>query len=298
MAKTRVKAFVQAGWMACLTIFVACKSDGAGSRNSEHRSVSAVEEKSLVAEEKPVPAPKLDIPEEMVLIPGAEIRFDRAGDADAKPTELVRIDPFLIDRLEATVAEYLACRESGACTSPIDRTPQCNVSRARQDHPINCISWHEAQRYCASKNKRLPSSAEWELAARGTDQRHYPWGNAGPAEQLCWQGRKKKTRDTTCPVGSFAEGSSPYGVLDMAGNVAEWTSTIVDGVYPQPAYDTRGGGYFWEQLDSLSPDDTSVRADSSGGLAAGATDPLVGVRCARSVPSRVTEAPLEPSGGR
>ena len=269
-----------------MTTLLATAACGSSTKSAESASAPPNVEEISANKEGPAPPRQPDVPSEMVLVPGAELRFERPDDGEVRTsTGVIKINSFLVDKLEATVAEYLACRDSGQCTSAIARMPQCNAAqkKGRIEHPINCISWHEAQRYCASKNKRLPTAAEWELAARGTDQRHYPWGNALPAEQLCWQGRLRKQRETTCPVGRFPEGASPYGVLDMAGNVAEWTSTALEGVYPKPVYDTRGGGYLWEQLDSLSPDETAVRADSEGGLNASASDPQVGVRCARSL---------------
>ncbi len=107
------------------------------------------------------------------------------------------------------------------------RGPDSDVA-AKQDHPVTCISWHDAQAFCVwatrvtGETVVLPSEAAWEKAARGTDGRIYPWGNEPPTEHLC--NFAGKVGDTTA-VGSYPAGASPYGALDMAGNVWEWTAT-------------------------------------------------------------------------
>ena len=142
-------------------------------------------------------------------------------DAPSQPVHGVALSSFCIDRTEVTVAAYDACAAAG-CTAP-DTGRACNQGIVgREDHPINCVDWNQARAYCQSLGADLPTEAQWEYAARGSDGRTYPWGNDVPASQLCWSGAGT-TRMTTCAVGSFPSGVSPFGLVDMAGNVWEWT---------------------------------------------------------------------------
>ncbi|MBI2394617.1 MAG: SUMF1/EgtB/PvdO family nonheme iron enzyme [Deltaproteobacteria bacterium] len=150
-------------------------------------------------------------------------------------------------RTEVTVAAYARCVAKGACTEPDaydEKARQwCNWKRAgRDDDPINCVDHAQAAAYCAFVGGRLPSEAEWEWSARGYEQATtYPWGSDEPAGRACWDGPGNQVsdeREGTCPVGSFKDGANPKGVLDLAGNVWEWTSTESGG----KAID-KGGGY-------------------------------------------------------
>jgi len=96
----------------------------------------------------------------------------------------------------------------------------CNADvPGREAHPVDCVSFFDAAAYCAWASKRLPSEEEWELAARGTEGRRFPWGEASPVGRDCWN------RGSSCPVGSFPQGHSPLGVDGLAGNVSEWTES-------------------------------------------------------------------------
>lgn len=101
------------------------------------------------------------------------------------------------------------------------RGPQSDVQQ-KANHPVTCIAWRDAVAFCAWAQVRLPAEAEWEKAARGTDGRLYPWGNSKPDQERC--NFNMNVKDTT-PVGHYPKGASPYGLLDLAGNMWEWTST-------------------------------------------------------------------------
>jgi formylglycine-generating enzyme required for sulfatase activity len=159
--------------------------------------------------------------EEMQAVPAGEFLMgstDPEADADEGPAARIRVEAFWIDRVEVTNARYTACVEAGACTVPVGPSFR---DATRADHPVSLVSWAQATTYCRWVGKRLPSEAEWEKAARGVDARRFPWGasyEAGRANAGYTAG--------TEPVGRQPAGASPYGVLDMAGNVWEWTSSL------------------------------------------------------------------------
>jgi formylglycine-generating enzyme required for sulfatase activity len=221
----------------------------------------------------------------MVYVPGGT--FDMGPPQSVtmgKAPHRTQVAPFFLDRTEVTVAAYLACVRARGCAAS-EHQPGCNATakKPRLQHPMNCITKVQAERYCAAQGKRLPSEAEWEFAARGTDGRNYPWGNEAAGEQLCWQGRAGGISKNTCPVGSFPDGASPFGALDMAGNVAEWTSTEVTGTAAPGAFHTRGGGYWLEPIDLASPEWSSIRADQSEPFSDDDAISTLGVRCAKNL---------------
>jgi len=154
---------------------------------------------------------------------------------------MVTVGAFVFDRTEVTAAAYAACVASGKCT-PAET--YCNAGVAgRENHPINCVDWEQATAYCAAQGRRLPTEEEWEYAARGADVRLFPWGNTAPSNQLCWNGEGNDlgegNRHSTCAVGSYPSGNSPFGLADMSGNVWEWTSSA----YDSSARVVRGGSW-------------------------------------------------------
>ena len=195
-----------------------------------------------------------------------------------KPVHEVNISAFLLDKYEVTVEAYQACVKEKKCTKthwvtwknidPKDAkfwTKFCNlVQPGREKHPMNCLSHSNANAYCMWAGKRLPTAAEWEYAARGKESNKYPWGNDDPTPEhanvcgkdcrsnLIAKGKRwgKMFDDTdphpeTAPVGSYKKGASPFGVMDMAGNVWEWTNDWFSmGYYKSsPKEDPKGPGY-------------------------------------------------------
>jgi len=157
------------------------------------------------------------------------------------PMHTVYLDGFWIDKYEVTNGRYALCVADGACTAP-----WVNFSNTREEYygnpefdnyPVIMVDWWQASTYCEWAGGRLPTEAEWEKAARGTDGRRYPWGNdpitenkANFCDVNCTREHANPAFDDgfadTAPVGSYPNGASPYGVMDMAGNVWEWTSSI------------------------------------------------------------------------
>jgi iron(II)-dependent oxidoreductase len=188
----------------------------------------------------------------MARIEGGPFRMgsDR-GLADERPVHQVTLKPFLIDRLPVTNAEFAAFLERiGGFTNARgehlfdwddgDARIHKVDGRWRADtgfelHPANEMTWFGARDYCEARGKRLPTEAEREFAARGRDGRTYPWGEAPPDAT---RARYGVGWIQTVPVGSFPKGATPEGVLDLAGNVHEWTASIMRA-YPYRADDGR-----------------------------------------------------------
>jgi formylglycine-generating enzyme required for sulfatase activity len=165
----------------------------------------------------------------MVYIPAGKFRMgsqDNNKDAydDEKPQHEVYLDGFWIDLTPITNATYRNAVEAGACTKPNDTTYYGNQKYA--NHPVVNVDWHQAQAYSKWVGGRLPSEAEWEKAARGTDGRTYPWGEGIDCKRANYKGKlfNQVCKGETTAVGEYLEGASPYGVLDMAGNVWEWVN--------------------------------------------------------------------------
>jgi len=223
----------------------------------------------------------------MVRVPGATFKmgFD-GGSASEGPAHDATVESFFLDVHEVTSGEYRACFERKQCQPP-GEGEFCNGLRPERDkHPINCVDKQSAEAYCAFKGKRLPTEAEWELAARGTDGRLYPWGNAEPnQDRLCWKRLDEKLG--TCEVGVHPTGASPYGLMDMSGNVFEWTSSSFcryGEACASEQFAGRGGSW-----DYSNP--ANVRATSRAGGPPGHKRDLLGFRCAKDAAPRQPPSP-------
>ena len=169
----------------------------------------------------------------MDLVPAGEFTMGyNKGYDDEKPEHLVYLDDYYIDRYEVTVAQFRKCVKAKSCKESDFFNSQdykyCNYGQTGRDkHPMNCVSWHGLKAYCEWSDKRLPTEAEWEKAARGTDKRLYPW-NSIPEPSCDYAVMPEEGdgcgKDKTFEVGSKPKGVGPYGTMDLLGNVWEWCS--------------------------------------------------------------------------
>jgi formylglycine-generating enzyme required for sulfatase activity len=172
----------------------------------------------------------------LVRIPAGEFPM---GSADrASPPHTVYLDDYWIDKTEVSNAQYAMCVAEGECTLPANNRSSLRESyydnAEYADYPVIFVGWEQAATYCAWADRHLPTEAQWEKAARGTDGRIYPWGNTfdGTLLNYCdascqnsWKdGRFEDGYIETSPIGEYPRGASPFGVLDMAGNVFEWVA--------------------------------------------------------------------------
>lgn len=225
------------------------------------------------------------------------------------PQHTVHLDAFYIDKQEVTNQAYRAFVAATSHRQPTFWNDPRQLADPTQ--PVVGVSWHDAQAFCTWQGKRLPSEAEWEKAARGTDGRRYPWGNEWDAKRLHtadaiagktldsfavwirWQRTMSSGSDAARPaaVGSYPKGASPYGVLDMGGNVWEWVADWYDPDYyaSSPARNPtgpesgttkviRGGG--WDVPQTIPV--TWLREQFIPPTFAGS--PVTGFRCAATTP--------------
>jgi formylglycine-generating enzyme required for sulfatase activity len=202
---------------------------------------------------------------------------------DEKPLHTVYLDAFWIDQTEVTNAMYAKCVQDAKCSQP-GSTTHYNDSKYT-NHPIVYVSWNDAKIYCEWAGRRLPTEAEWEKAARGTDGRIFPWGNKLPDNNLV--NYNGDIGDTT-EVGKYPNGASPYGALDMAGNVAEWSSDWYSNTYYQssPSSNPLGPGsgqYRVLRGGSWDADAYAVRSAKREMFGPTAGGDTFGFRCAMSV---------------
>ncbi len=164
---------------------------------------------------------------EMVRIPAGEFLMgdDASAFAPEKPGHVVYLDEYWVDRTEVTNAQFRACVEAGVCPEP---GLWWNEELNGDDQPV-LVPWESANTYCEWVGARLPTEAEWEKSVRGTDGRTWPWGNE--FESRANLSGNEDGYGGTAPVGSFPGDVSPYGLLDAAGNAAEWVSDWFDPEY-------------------------------------------------------------------
>jgi formylglycine-generating enzyme required for sulfatase activity/tRNA A-37 threonylcarbamoyl transferase component Bud32 len=179
----------------------------------------------------------------MVYVPEGEFPMGSPDDTfsyDEHPQHTASMDAFWIDQTEVTNAMYAACVKAGNCQKPHESKSNSRAlyygNSQFDNYPVIDVDWYQASSYCQWAGAHLPTEAQWEKAARGTDKRTYPWGDDSPSCSLAnyWGGKGNiSCVGDTSKVGSYPSGASPYGALDMAGNVWEWTADWYDsGYYP------------------------------------------------------------------
>jgi eukaryotic-like serine/threonine-protein kinase len=223
---------------------------------------------------------------------------DPLAEPEEKPQRTVYVNAFWIDQTDVTNAMYAKCVQAGVCLPPSDTSsathPSYYGNSEFDSYPVIWVSWDLAIAYCTWVGRRLPTDTEWEKAARGPHGRIYPWGNSAPHEDLL--NYNDNVGDTTA-VGSYPKGASPYGALDMTGDVSQWVNEwssyfqkaiIIEENKPVPfgtSGSVRAYGYY-PALRGASWNDNDVyaRAASHG------WDSLIdvadsnGFRCATSSP--------------
>jgi formylglycine-generating enzyme required for sulfatase activity/Tfp pilus assembly protein PilF len=215
--------------------------------------------------------PEDQIPAGMVYVPAGEFTF---GDPDYGTPRKEFVKGFFMDRTEVTGAQYEAYVQATGASPPGSWRGSNTCPQALRDQAVHNISWYEAAEYARWAGKRLPTEAEWEKAARGPDGRRYPWGNR-------YERRRANCKDSHgrmgTAVGQFPLGASPYGCLDMAGNVWEWT---LDRERPYSAARIMRGGATYSTPDDLLA--YRRQAAPAAGSSFGALN-MTGFRCARSL---------------
>jgi formylglycine-generating enzyme required for sulfatase activity len=256
----------------------------------------------------------------MVFVPAGEFTMgSENGASDEKPVHQVYLDAFWIDQTEVTNAMFAKFIDDTGYETDAEKKgksyvyqggswievnganwlhpsgPNSDIS-GRERHPAIHVSWNDAVEYCEWRDDRLPTEAEWEKAARGTDERTYPWGNEFDGTKLnfcdknCTLGKVDKNIDDgyidTAPVGSYENGKSPYSLYDMAGNIWEWVSNWYD-VYLYPGGDKNASSNFGKthrvlRGGSWGNSENNVRSANRGWFTPTFTSNFIGFRCVRS----------------
>jgi formylglycine-generating enzyme required for sulfatase activity len=253
----------------------------------------------------PTPEPIItDLGNRMLFVPpGLSVMGLDEGERDEQPARPIELDAYFIDETEVTVAQYAECVAAGECRQPLAAAENYYGDPNFDDYPVIFVNWYDAQAFCEWRGVRLPSEAEWEKAASfdpATNSKFvYPWGELfdGTNLNFCDVNCTSSDRDVdvndgyrfSAPVGTYANGRSPIGAYDMAGNVMEWVSDWYAFRYYQEGPDTNPMGPPEGEFKSFRGGSWLSSADEVVSAARANFDPLVnqsnlGFRCAMSAP--------------
>jgi formylglycine-generating enzyme required for sulfatase activity len=255
---------------------------------AQEATAASAEEATETPTEAPSPTvpPAPAVTDIMVEVPaGPFMMGNDEGDREDRPVHEVDLPAYEIDKFEVTNTDYSAFVQATGYQTDAEKQGKQSwrdaFKEGRESHPVVKVSWNDAVAYCEWAGKRLPTEAEWEKAARGTEALRFPWGNE-------WDPSKANVKETglrsTAVVGSFGSGASPYGVEDMVGNAWEWTgdwyqaypgNSAGDRYYGEQCRVTRGGGWFDDE-----PQATTFNRNC--GVPDKTINDDLGFRCARS----------------
>lgn len=282
-----------AGWVVFVLLAVACGGTTPEAAPPPSAPTPDAPRTPKPATDDDEPAATDECPEGMTRVAGGALFLgspEGQGDANERPEHEVKVADFCLDLREVSVADFGACVQNAICEPlPTDArsmdkksdsdvkamSQACSARQSDGQLPATCVSADDAERYCRWKGHRLPSEAEWEMAATGgADRLAFPWGSTPPSDdKLCWL--KKRA----CHVGSAAK--EAFGLYDMAGNVSEWTeSTWVQ--YPAASQKggsrlvIRGGNYTSSKPEQVRPEARQPRFRET-------REPTLGFRCAKSL---------------
>ena len=237
-----------------------------------------------------------DLTDGMILVPPGPFGMgcvdgDTLCSSNEKPFHEVTLSPYMVDITEVTLLRYSECVDAGGCSEPDSSLGGCLWGAGADDQPVNCATWHQADEYCVWAGKRLCTAAEWEKAARGTDGRIYPWGDL---QASCALAIMKEGVISGCgalgptTVASILEAVSPYGALDMAGNISEWVSDNYSSAYylASPSKDPKGPPFATSKSfrgGDYEKDAKGVRCSARDFLQPTSFQPNVGFRCCQDI---------------
>ena len=274
--------------MAAVSFLSACPANGQEALGKWSVRATAV---SVYA----TPMPLATIPAGWFLMgsPRLDLTFGLATPYDNTeiPQRRIWVDGYMIDQYEVSVAQYLKWAITSSLSMDAMDTLFSEAASVSDKifavRPMGSVTWFEADRFCRSQGKRLPTEAEWEKAARGTDGRLFPWGDAPPDQKLAVFDRSSSSSVELAAVDSLSAGRSPYGLHHMAGNVAEWVQDWngIDWYVIMPERNPQGpssGRYRVIRGGSWRSPPVMLRAATRNAAEPARRSPTIGFRCAAS----------------